>query len=226
MKKLLLFMFLITFPSVCLAQGMQPSGVQDEGGTISRPVTTNDCVGVGIACSHSGVTSTFTVGGAAGFIIPNGSDPDVNADGMISWDTNDDALRGYDGTNQVVVGQKSKILNVTITKPLDLDEAATLPIWQNRSGFTFNIIGIESNSDTDDTVYALNESSATDYGSLTLIGTITIDTNGTGVFTSTDTSLSHSVIENDNVISFNNDSADDPDYINFSIEGYFDANVD
>jgi len=65
-KKLLLFMMLMTFPSVALAQGFPPLGIQDEGGTISRPVTIIDCVGAGVACTFSVNKGILTIGGGGG----------------------------------------------------------------------------------------------------------------------------------------------------------------
>ena len=50
-----------------------PVGIQDEGGTETKPVYTLNCTGAGIVCSHSGITGTLTVGaGVAG--NPAGAD--------------------------------------------------------------------------------------------------------------------------------------------------------
>src|SRR3990167_1312120 len=44
-------------------QPTPPLGLQDEGGTETKPVFTLDCVGAGIACTQSGTTGTLTVSG-------------------------------------------------------------------------------------------------------------------------------------------------------------------
>src|SRR3990167_5418078 len=44
-------------------QTQPPLGIQDEGGTESKPVFTLDCVGAGISCTQSGTTGTLTVSG-------------------------------------------------------------------------------------------------------------------------------------------------------------------
>lgn len=69
MMKLIHFIFFfLTFFYATQAAFAQnpPTGIQDEGGTISRPAYVLDCVGSGISCSHSGITGTITVnsGGA------------------------------------------------------------------------------------------------------------------------------------------------------------------
>ena len=112
-------------------------------------------------------------------------------------------------------------ITVTITKPLNLDEADTLPIFKNFTGLDFEIDAIYSDSDTDDTVYTLKEAAYTDYSSLTTIEAITIDTNGTDVFYDDLTSgIDHTTIEDTHVIVFDNDDTDDPDYISFTIVGH------
>ena len=172
-------------------------------------------------------TGVYDFGGATSFEIPNGTDPNVSAAGQVSWDTDDYSIRAYDGTNQVVAGQKLKFITRTITKPLDLDEAATLPIWTNNTGFTFNITAIYSKSDIDNVDYTLKETSANDFTSLTTIEAVAITTDGTGVYYNDLTSgIDDSSIVSGNTIVFDNNATDDPDYIYFQIEGYLDADVD
>ena len=57
--------------STAFAQ-IPPTGVKDEGGAEAKPVFTIDCVGAGIACTHSGSTMTATVAGSAGDITAVG----------------------------------------------------------------------------------------------------------------------------------------------------------
>ena len=122
-------------------------------------------------------TGVHDFGGVSDFEIENGTDPDVDTAGEISNDTNDNSIRAYDGTNQYVAGQKKVTITATIIEPDLLDEASTLPIWQNRTNFTFNITAIYSVSDDDDTDYTLVEvNDAHDFTGVTTIEAITIAT--------------------------------------------------
>ena len=146
--------------------------------------------------------------------------------------TDGDLYLGYSNDESSAVGEvimptgsallgEVKTIDVTIGDPLDLSETATLPIWKNRTGEVFNITAIYSDSDTDDVVFTLKECPPTDYTSLTTIEAITISTDGTGVYYNDLTSgIDHTVIEAGNVIVLDNDAADDPDYIHFTIVGY------
>ena len=165
------------------------------------------------------------LGGATSLEIPNSADPDVDAEGEISWDSDDDTLRGYDGTGQVSIAQSQKTIQFTIATPLDLDEADTLKVWENTSGLTFNIGEIRSSSDTDDVDYALNKAPFDDYGTLTLIGTQTVSTDGAAVYYDNDSTHNNSTIETGYVLLFNNDATDDPDSLSVVITGTFNADV-
>ena len=120
-------------------------------------------------------------------------------------------------------GLTTKAFSFSITKPLSLDEADTLPVWVNRSGQTFNITAIYSNSDTDDVDFTLKEvTDHTDFTALTTIEAITIATDGTSVYYNDLTSgIDHTAIEDGHLIVFDNDATDDPDYINCTIVGYY-----
>ena len=115
----------------------------------------------------------------------------------------------------------TKAFSFTIAKPLDLDESDTFPVWVNRTGKTFTISAIYSNSDTDDTAFTLKEvNDHTDFTDLTTIEAITINTDGTGVYYNDLTSgIDHTVIETTHLIVFDNDAADDPDYVNVTVVG-------
>ena len=93
---------------------------------------------------------------------------------LIGIDTDDFSLRGYDGTNQFVHGQKTKTLQFTIPQPDDLDEDDDIPIWSNETGFSFIITSIKAWADADDATFTLVETSATDYDSETTIEAITV----------------------------------------------------
>jgi hypothetical protein len=110
----------------------------------------------------------------------------------------------------------------TITSPLDLVDAATTCVFQNKSGRTLNITAIYSQSDTDNVDFTLKETSGNDYTSLTTIEAITISTDGTGVYYNDLTSgIDHTAIQDGNDIVFDNDATDAPDWIAVVILGYF-----
>lgn len=69
---------LLTLLSVAYAQN-PPTGIQDEGGTISYPAYVLDCVGAGISCSHSGNTGTITVSGGGSATVTT-QEEDVTVD--------------------------------------------------------------------------------------------------------------------------------------------------
>lgn len=64
MKKILTLLFILIATTVFAH--LPPTGIQDEGGTETKPVFTINCVGAGISCNHSGTTGTLTVTGGGG----------------------------------------------------------------------------------------------------------------------------------------------------------------
>jgi hypothetical protein len=166
--------------------------------------------------------------------IPNGTDPDVDAAGEISNDTDganetgDVSLRAYDGTNQFAFARKLHCIHATAIKPNDWadTERDQFVIWSNESGMTFTITKIEAWSDTDDTSINLEEFTGIDWSSSTTIDAVEIATNGTGVFYQTETSISNPAIEANNVIAIDFDDTDDPGLVKVSICGWFNADVD
>lgn len=62
---LILAVMVCSSPTLVRAQFNPPLGIQDEGGSESKPVFTIDCVGEGVSCTHSGITGTITVGADA-----------------------------------------------------------------------------------------------------------------------------------------------------------------
>ncbi len=154
-----------------------------------------------------------------------GNDPDVATAGYIGRDANNNSLRGYDGTNQFIYGQKIKQIDITITKPHDLT-SSLLPIWKNKTPFSFIITAIHSDSDTDNVDFTLKEAAPTNYTSLSTIEAITIATDGTSVYYNDLTSgIDDTSIAAGNVICYVKDATDDPSYVHITIVGYFDANV-
>jgi len=159
----------------------------------SQDISTNNDLDVG---GNMTLDGTFDIGG------------NITLDGIIY---NEDAK---------IIADLTKTISVTITKPLDLDEADTLPIFWNDSGHTINIDSIFSNSDTDDVNFILYElADKTDFSDLTIIGNFLIETDGTNVYYNLSQSgtLAHTTIENDNGIAYNNDATDDPDYVNLRL---------
>ena len=175
--------------------------------------------------------SVVDMGASTSLEIPNSTDPDVTAEGMISYDTDDTSLRTYNAalTKQTVLGQGDGMKAMfTIISPLDLPDAATTVVFVNSTTFTFNITSIISSSDTNNVVYTLKESNGTDFTDLTVIEAITIDSSGTGMFFDVINAvdIDHTEIEVGGFILFDNDATDDPGWINVGIKGYYDADVD
>jgi hypothetical protein len=155
-----------------------------------------------------------------------GTDPDVATDGYLGVDTDDDSIRGTSdsGTTQFVYGERIKWFTVTITKPLDLDEADNLVVMWNKSPFSFVITVVDSESEIDCDYTLLEMDDRTDFTDTTEMEEYEIDTAGTGVYTDTD--ATSYTIETGHGIAFNNDAADDPDSITFTVSGYFNGDVD
>jgi len=155
-----------------------------------------------------------------------GTDPDVATDGYLGVDTDDDSIRGTSdsGTTQFVYGERIKWFTVTITKPLDLDEADNLVVMWNKSPFSFVITVVDSESEIDCDYTLLEMDDRTDFTDTTEMEEYEIDTAGTGVYTDTD--ATSYMIETGHGIAFNNDAADDPDSITFTVSGYFNGDVD
>jgi hypothetical protein len=101
-------------------------------------------------------------------------------------------------------------------------------VWQNNTGFTFNITRIHANSDILDYVFDLFKSSSeTDIGVAndTLLHNVEVSETGTSCFYVSITSPTVSTIETGKWLIFeHNDETSKALTVN--IEGYFDANVD
>jgi hypothetical protein len=160
--------------------------------------------------------------------LESGADPDLGTEGQISWDSDDDWQRGYDGTRQVVVGQATKFIFARADKPVYLADGDTDVIWHNQTGATYNITGIYCTSVSDDVDIKLKEGTDTNLTGLTMIESISIDTNGTGVYyKDTTAGIDHTTIENNNVIILDVDDAmaDDTAWLSVLITGYLDGDV-
>jgi hypothetical protein len=155
--------------------------------------------------------------------IPDSNDPDITAPGQIGRDKNDHSLRGFDGVRQYVYGMRDKTIQFTRTHPKD-DCNDLLPVWSNGSRFIFDINDIDAWSNLDDCTFTLKECDA-DGGNVTTIETVTISTDGTGLFYTTVHvgDIDHTIIEAGHLIYFDADATCDPNYIKVTIRGWYDA---
>lgn len=62
--RILFSLIILLITSTVNAQQMPPLGIQDEGGTISRPVNQINCIGSAVACSKTNTTGTIDVSSA------------------------------------------------------------------------------------------------------------------------------------------------------------------
>jgi len=178
-------------------------------------------------------TAAWDFGGATSLEIPNADDPDVDAVGEITQDANgageanDVSLRGFDGVNQFLYARKLKTIQCTIIKPNDLADATrdACPIWSNETGMTFTVWKIEAWSDTDDTVLNVEEEDA-DGANNASVDELTIATDGTGMYYTTETTITGATIEASHILLLDFDDTDDPGWVKISICGWFNADVD
>ena len=63
------------------------------------------------------VLGAVDLGGATSFELPNSANPTIDAAGEISFDSDENAVRGYDGAAQFVVGQKLRYAEKVIVLP-------------------------------------------------------------------------------------------------------------
>ena len=205
----------VTDPIVTTIKTLDPTeyGIDEDGDLSFRDITAVGAVDFGSATSTKITAST---------------DPDVTVAGQISYDTDNNSIRGFDGSNQPVIGSKERTLSFTISSPLFLLDAATFPLWRNNTGFTFNITAIYSSATADDYGFTLKEvTDPTDFTALTTIEAITIATDGTGVFYNNLTSgIDHTAIEDTHFIIYDAGvEIADPDWVHILIVGWLDADV-
>jgi hypothetical protein len=163
------------------------------------------------------LTGAIDAGAATSVEVPNGADPDLTVEGQISYDTDDDVLRGFDGANQVALGRKIEAIHFSVVLPNDLadSERDAFWIWENVSGMSFIVTGWSFKSDADDTTLNIEEID-NDGANNTTVDAVEIATNGTGLFYAT---------ENGHLIVIDFDDTDAPGQVKGTIYGYFDANV-
>jgi hypothetical protein len=84
-------------------------------------------------------TGVHDFGGASSAEIPNGTNPTVDAEGELAWETDDDDLHMYDGSADVVIASRKKTRSFVITAP---DNTYDFPFWQTPRAIT--IIGVSA----------------------------------------------------------------------------------
>jgi len=178
-------------------------------------------------------TQTLDFGGAT-LEIPNATDPDLTVTGQVSMDTDganesgDVSIRGFDGTNQFLVDRKLKTIQATIMKPQDLadTERDLCPIWHNNTGMVFTITEINAWSDTDNTTVGVEVVTASDWSAPASVDALEIATDGTSVFTCTETTITDATIAHDEIITLDFDDTDDPGVVKVTITGWFSSDID
>lgn len=161
------------------------------------------------------------------------ADPDIDAAGEIGRDsdganeTGDSSLRGHDGSNQFLYSRKLKTINFTLISPDTIDAADLIPVWHNTSGMTFTIVEWKAWSDDDDVSLEIEElTDMTNFTAITTVDAVEIATDGTGVYYASDSTITHAAIEHDHSLAIDFDTSDTPDYVQISITGWFNADVD
>lgn len=171
------------------------------------------------------LTMSGTINGAA--IVTSGTDPDVDAVGEIGRDTDDHSLRGYSAqTGQFLYAQATKTIQFTIAQPDDLDETDDIPVWTNKSGFTFHIRSIEGFCDAASATFTLVTASPTNFTAETTIESITLNLAGTGMYYDTIAyaDIDHTTISNGDVIIYD-PTTFDAKWIKVTLIGFFDSDV-
>lgn len=177
--------------------------------------------------------TVWDLGGATSFELVNGTDPDVDAAGELSFDTDganetgDASLRGYDGSNQFALCRKLENHTFTVAKPNDLADALRdkCPVWSNESGMTFTITKIEAWADTDDTAFAVEEYDADGSANNSTVDAVNCTT-GSGPYTATETTITGATIEASHILALDFDDTDDPGWVMVTISGWYNADVD
>lgn len=166
-------------------------------------------------------------------IVAAGTDPDVDAAGEFSIDTdganepNDVVLRSIDGNGtQIALAQEQKSFQATIITPNDLADASrdAVPIWSNETGMTFVITKIEAWSDTDDTTLNLEVVDSDGTSNNATVDALEIAT-GTGPYTVTETAITAANVTANRMLFLDFDDTDDPGWVKISICGYFLSDV-
>jgi hypothetical protein len=225
----------LAFVAVTGYQPIVTEGSLSDSVIVSADIKDGTIAGGDLA-SNIAITSTGAqdFGGATSVEIPNGANPTVDAAGEIAQDTDganeagDVSLRAYDGTNTFLVARKLKTFSRTIVKPQDFADATRdlCVLWTNNTGMTFTITEIRAWSDTDNTTVTLEVVTATDFSAPATVDAVEIATNGTSVYTCTETTITDATIAHDEIITADFDDTDDPGWVVIEITGWYNAAVD
>ena len=156
-----------------------------------------------------------------------GNDPDVSTAGHIGRDNDDHSLRGYDGANQFVYGQKiQRLCGANVIGPNNLTDAIRdrCIIGTNQSPFPFVVTKIVAYSDTDDTDVNVEEYDADGASNNATVDAIQCAA-GSGPYTDDETAITGATIEPGHIIALDFDDTDDPGYVVVDIWGYYNADV-
>jgi len=183
-------------------------------------------------------TNAFTgpndFGGATGLELPNGTNPTVDATGEAAIDTDganeagDLTMRVFDGTNTVALGRKLHCIQATAIKPQDWadTERDLFPFWANNTGMVFTITEIKAWSDTDDTTVTVELVPGTDWSTPSAVDALEIATDGTSVFTDTQTTITDATVAHDEILTLDFDDTDDPGVVKVCVCGWFNGAID
>jgi len=163
-------------------------------------------------------------GGATSFELPNSDDTDVDAVGEISLDT-DGWLRVYNGTIQY--GKPLlETIHVTVVTPQDLANALrdAFPVWTNTSGMSFIIMAWYAEAGTDNTTLNIETTTGTG-GTNAIVDEVEIATDGTGIFTANDSTITTGTIATGSRLLLDFDDTDAPTFVKLSIVGYYNGDV-
>jgi hypothetical protein len=134
-----------------------------------------------------------------------GTSPTVTAlAGNLFVDTDDFIFGMSDGSNEIAIGQKIKVVCPLILNPDLVGEATNLPLWSNATGMTYMITQIEAYTDvTGSQVDLFYIPDRTDFTTgRTAIDSDVADSAGTGVFYNVTTSLDSSTVANGGMVTW------------------------
>jgi hypothetical protein len=199
----------------------------------------NGTIAGGDLASNIAITSTGVqdYGGATSFEIPNSADPDVDALGEVSYDSDDFSIRAFDGTSQFVAGKKTHQISKTMYKPAKMDNNGHIVLWKNLSAFIYKISRIWADSETDDVDFSLiaigGSADGLNWDDVVEIEPFTIDTDsleagGVNWFSGdilAAEGINWTEIGPEDAIGVNWTDLDEPDWVHLEIEGWFNADV-
>jgi len=118
-------------------------------------------------------------------------------------------------------------VQVTVVKPQDLADAVrdAFLFWSNETDTAFTITQIKCWAGTDDATLTVKETDA-DGANAATVDALECATNGTGVYTDTQTTITGPTIEAGHLLWIDFDDTDDPSFVKLTVSGYFDSAVD